>query len=450
MPTTLPISEHEPPEPVAETRAANGPAAATPNRSARQMVETMRLGVVPSAGPSGYTVGREVALELADDDLDRAAAGTGAVRAFLGDYGAGKTHMLELVRHRALERGFVVCRAVLDARETPPSHPGRVYRALISSMRYPDVGVAGLRPLLERAATDGGVLEAFGADVTGELDLDEGMHLYLTPALRYASVLLDPTADAERHAYGASILVDWLSAEPTTFTGDIDAELAACAGGRRGRIYCLMDFRPWARIYGYILSGIATLARALGYEGLVLLVDEAEFFALLSSQNREYARFLFKALAYAAVGEAGGLPFEASELDLGGYGVQQELPPQYGDAPGLYTVFAMTPNEAGVDALSEAVPTSAWHELEGLTRDDFRELVRRVLDIYRAAHADMALPDGLVDPLTKVVAGLVDTGVIRNPREAMKFLVQFFDVARHRPGDMQQVFRGLRDDLMLF
>ena len=82
-------------------------------------LEAMRLGVVPSAEVDTYTVGRDVELAMVDRDLEETAASGGAVRAILGDYGTGKTHLLELIRSRALAAGFLVAEATLDPVETP-------------------------------------------------------------------------------------------------------------------------------------------------------------------------------------------------------------------------------------------------------------------------------------------------------------------------------------------
>ena len=131
---------------------------------ALQTIEAMRLGVVPAARIDAYTVGRTFELELVDDDL-RAATTQGAVRAFLGDYGVGKTHLLEIIQHRALDANYLTARVVLDPDETSPAHPKRVYRTLVRHLAYPDRpwdDSAGLEPLLEKASASEEVMARFG------------------------------------------------------------------------------------------------------------------------------------------------------------------------------------------------------------------------------------------------------------------------------------------------
>jgi hypothetical protein len=429
-------------------------------------LEAMRLGVVPDAKLDPYTVGRDAEIEMVEKDLDRAIDRGGALRAFLGGYGTGKTHLLELIGQHALRKNFLVAHVVLNPEETAPSHPKRVYRELVRSLVYPDRSNGGGRslvPLFEQALESEAATEMFGVNERSRArnSLDEGAHLYLTPALRYFKALTDSDVEnrqnkkarelsAEEREYGLTLLFDWLEGHPTISNVEIDDTLRHMLG-RQGRIYSMKDYRPWARIYGYLLSGISALARTVGYNGLVVLVDEAEFYSLLSSENRDYARYLFKALSFASMGgEADSLPFDRQELDeLGGMGILQDLPPQYGigregEAPGLYTVFAMTPNEEGIDALGQAVPASAVAELSPFELADYRTLVERVFVHYQRARPEAEIDERIVGALGKVVSGLLGSGYVENPRQAMKFIVEFLDIAVFQPGEMKRVVQDLR------
>jgi hypothetical protein len=439
-------------------------------------LEAMRLGVVPSAEVATYTVGRDAELAMVDGDLRETLETGGTVRAILGDYGTGKTHLLELIRSRALAAGFLVAEATLDPVETPPSHPKRVYRSLVRSLAYPDQlhHDLGLRPLLEKGCRSEAAAERFRLQRAGRAEirnqLDEGAHLYLTPALRYLKAAQagggrqgrrarrrgaddDPTVTAE---LAVELLLDWIEGHPTISNQVIDVVLARTLG-RQDKVYSLLDFRPWARIYAYLLNGIARLARCVGYGGLVVLLDEAEFYALLSSENRDFARTLFKALAFAAVGgtangqgdDAGSLslPFEVEDLSGGGYGVQQRLPTVYDAEAGLYVVFAMTPNPDGLDALTAAVPQERCVELTPLRREQYIELSRRVCDFYVSARPDLDLPEAVVAPLGKVLSGLIGAGLVENPRRAMKFIIEFLDVVRYHRDQVSSVVRGLQERL---
>ncbi len=427
-------------------------------KDASLTLEAMRLGVVPQTELEAYTVGRRPEMEVVQRDLER-AKGEGAVRAFLGTYGSGKTHLLELVGQQARAQGFVTAQVVLNPDETAPSHPKRVYRELIRSLVYPDDKIASggsVEPIIEKVAADREACERFGVHrrEVARNCLDEGAHLYWTPVLRYYRALAmgeknegrrlrKGEIDAEARDEALRLLFHWVEGSPTISNQDIDDRLRKVVG-RQDRVYSLKDYRPWARIYGYLLSGLAALVQEAGYAGLVVLVDEAEFYSLLSSENRDYAQILFKALAWASVGERDGEgPVSRQELDVGGMGILKKLPPRYGSG-GLYTVFAMTPNEEGVEALRGAVKEEEMWELGRLAMGDYQELVGAVTRHVREARPEQDFDRRLEGALAKIVAGLLEAGYVENPRQAMKFVVEFLDLATFRPGAMPEVIADLR------
>ena len=79
-------------------------------------LEAMRLGVVPPSDLEQSTVGRDVEIDVVRRDLEQATV-SGARRAFLGDYGLGKSHMLELIEQIALKHNFLVSKVTLDHAE---------------------------------------------------------------------------------------------------------------------------------------------------------------------------------------------------------------------------------------------------------------------------------------------------------------------------------------------
>jgi hypothetical protein len=60
-----------------------------------------------------------------------------------GDFGSGKSHLLEYLQHIALEHNFV-CSKVVVSKETPLYDPAKVYNAAIQSARVPDRAGAAL------------------------------------------------------------------------------------------------------------------------------------------------------------------------------------------------------------------------------------------------------------------------------------------------------------------
>jgi hypothetical protein len=67
---------------------------------------SLRAGVVPRVGQHLIQVGRAKELQAAIADLDRIADGGSAFRLIIGEYGAGKSFFLNLVRSIALEKSW--------------------------------------------------------------------------------------------------------------------------------------------------------------------------------------------------------------------------------------------------------------------------------------------------------------------------------------------------------
>lgn len=395
--------------------APHGDARGRAPQARLQLLEALRLGTVPASGLELYTVGRETELSAARADLARTAAEGGAARVFLGDYGTGKTHLLECIAHEALEAGFLVARTALDPVDVPASHPRRVYAALVGDLAYPGEETrVGLRPLLERVSE---------TEAARERLLMEAPHAFLTPALKAYEALHDPEDDADG-------LLDWLEGSPQAHTPELN-RLYRIPEGRR--LPALMDFRPWARIYAYIVSGLAGLARSAGYEGLVLLLDEGELFHVLSAENRGFAIRLFRALVAAAVPRA-ELPFDPDLEPRGGAGRMRELPHRDAGACPLYVVLAMTPTGDDDVLLDEFAPADVRGELTPLTPNEFRSLAHRVVTLYAEDHARLAgKSEALADLLGDLVRRGLDDGTFRTPRMAVKFIIDLLDMARVAP-----------------
>jgi len=101
------------------------------------IVQALRAGVVPRLGLHHIQVGRARELEAAIGDLDRVARGGAALRFVIGQYGAGKTLLLNLLRLIALERNLVVVCADLGPSRRLHARGGEarlLYGDLVASM----------------------------------------------------------------------------------------------------------------------------------------------------------------------------------------------------------------------------------------------------------------------------------------------------------------------------
>lgn len=78
------------------------------------VIQSFRAGVVPRVGQHLIQVGRVGELDALLKDVDRLADGGSAFRVVIGEYGAGKTFFLNLVRAIAMERKLVTMHADLN------------------------------------------------------------------------------------------------------------------------------------------------------------------------------------------------------------------------------------------------------------------------------------------------------------------------------------------------
>lgn len=368
-----------------------------------QTLEALRLGVVPRVGPELLTVARDRELALIQQDLEEAPR-QGAARVFLGDYGTGKTHLLELTEHAALARNFVVSRIVLDREEIPPSHPQRVYRAVCGNLRYPDLSCTGLGPLLDRSP------------------LPRPAHAYFTPVLHYWKALCED--DPWREA-----LQEWIEGHPSQSNHELEQALRQHTRVRGQRLYALKDYRPWAHLYSYLVGGLAWMARQAGYQGLVLLFDEAEFYALLNSTGKEFADLVFGYYATAALGQERSR-FNLDQAKRGGQAIHRSFPPLYQGQQPLYCVFALTEDPWGVGALRRMVGEERLHRLTALGLRDYQELCLKVVDLYRQAYPDCSAGAEVQNPMGQVVYRGVERGILGNPRQVLKFVMELLDFSR--------------------
>jgi hypothetical protein len=300
------------------------PAAPLPKSrfEARSLIEALRFGVAPSAHVRELTVGLEKERESLKAALNEAHAKGGAVRAIVGEYGYGKSHLVELTAEEALERNFLVAATSLDLLELPPHRAFDIYSSLVTSLRYPDSDERGLGPLLE--AADARVRDQLSARAALSLD---PLQLALTAFAE----------SRQRKAYQA-----WLS------------------GGRRAKgmhrlvppgqkFPSLYKVGHNARQMAYLLSGLSVLARLCNYSGLSVLIDEAESYSLLSPQQRPKAGLFFGAVIYAALQDRQVLLREEAFPQHR----WRDYPLAYGEDQALFFLFTVTRGD-------DNLPLEAW------------------------------------------------------------------------------------------
>ncbi|MBW4617041.1 MAG: ATP-binding protein [Desmonostoc vinosum HA7617-LM4] len=261
------------------------------------LINSLSAGVVPRVGVEHIAVGREKELKSLLQNLEDIGEGVAAFRFIIGNYGSGKSFLLQLIRSRAMEQGFVVADADLSSE-----------RRLAGSNNE---GLATYRELMSRLATktrpDGGalvaVLEGWINKIQQEVVTETGMYPNdngfddkveskirevvqyiedLVHGFDFGSIII---------AYWRGYRLDndelknaamrWLRGE---FTTKIEAKAAL-------GVRVIIDDESW---YDYIKL-LAKFVAEIGYKGLLILVDEAvNLYQISTTVTREknYNRLL--------------------------------------------------------------------------------------------------------------------------------------------------------------
>lgn len=219
--------------------------------SSRRLLEAFRMGVVPHQDIESFTFGRAYEIDLFQKLLDNLKRGLGGVFLIEGEYGSGKTHLAEYLRHLSLKQSLATAYCELHIQETPPYRPKKIYHELVYSLRYIKDGCEyGYRDLLKQGA---------------EITIPD--HCFLTPVLKRIK-------DMEESDLHSEVFYQWIEGESTKeYATDRDAPYRV-RGGQQ--IPALYDFSTAADFYNYILSGVSYLANHIGLGGLVIIIDEFE------------------------------------------------------------------------------------------------------------------------------------------------------------------------------
>ena len=373
----------------------------------RQVLEALRLGVVPARDIADYTVARGGELGAFDGLLAQRRGFLGVV----GEYGTGKTHLLDLFEQRGRDQGFLVARVTIDPREHTATNPKRLYRAIVEALRYPGEGGSGIDPLMQRL-----VDSPEHATATGR-----SMSRFFSPYLWACS-----RGDEETLGW----VSDWILGDRID-GHEVDGQLRRI-GWRGPRLLTLSDYRTYGRVYMHLVGVLSSWAEDAGYRGLLMLFDEVEFIDGLSAQAYHYAREVLRHVA-AVTASPADLAFDPEALYRGGHEVHRKLPLRFRDDQPLAAVFALTPlgGESGRVLESLVKRSDMALQLRRLGERDTLDLVRRVIELYRRAYPGFSPCHGerlaFIDRVEDVLA---DEGI--EPRPLVQATVCELDGLRLR------------------
>jgi hypothetical protein len=374
----------------------------------RQTVDALRLGVVPSDHVADYTVGRTQEVQ---EVRRRLTAGQG-LRLIWGEYGTGKTHLLDMFEQLARHLGYVTARTVLDPFEVQPSHPQRLYAAIARSLRYPGQAGGGLEPLLQAL---------------------ENSSTHLQKEKRRFSRFLSPTlfAQANGDPETLALAVDYAEGQPVDTA--VFQRILRRAGWRGPPPLALSDYRTYGRIYVHIVGTLATWSRDAGFRGLLLLFDEIERLDALNAAHRRFALEVLKHYAAATLPPK-QLAFTEAELYRGGHEIHRRLPLRYRANQPLVVLMALTPLRETQAAIRHILADHSQElSIRPLGALELGQLVDRVMDLYRRAYPEFQPQPYQLEPIRELMARRAEQGEDR-PREVVRGVVSGLDALRYGLG----------------
>lgn len=327
--------------------------------AARNLIEALRVGIAPAHYVKELTIGLEKEQASLGAALDQTKQEGGAVRAVVGEYGFGKSHIVELTAQEALKRNFLVTSVSLDLLELPPHRGFSIYREGMTQLRYPATDERGLQVLLEKSADNPDILPQLRDLSPAQLDpLVIGLHM-----------LTNISATRRRQTW-----LNWL------------------AGGRKPRSLrgmprgikfpSIYKNGHNARQIAYLLTGVSTLARLNGYGGLCVLVDEAESYSLLYAYQRPKASTFFQAVIYAA------LRHQQSQLQPEQFPQHRfrDYPITYDNGQGLFFLFTVTHSDNRMPLQDWLNDDQIFNLEPQVTPQEVGEFLERVLSHHATAY----------------------------------------------------------------
>jgi hypothetical protein len=404
-------------------------AAAIRPKDRDSILQALAAGVVPRAGLRHIQVGRAAEIGALIRDIDRIADGGASIRIVIGEYGAGKTFFLNLIRLIGLEKKLITIHADLapDRRIHASAGQARgLYAEAVRNMATrtkPDGGA--LASVVERFVTEA-VKQAQAAGQPVETVIDQKLwHLQEeVGGYDYAVVLKAywRGSEANDEVLKAAAL-RWLRGEYSTKT-----EARQALGVRT-----IIDDD---NVYDSIKL-LAAFVQLAGYSGLLVAFDElVNLYKLQNSQarNQNFEQIL-RILNDVLQGNVKGLGFL-----LGGT-------PEFllDTRRGLYSYEALhsrlSENAFARNGLIDL--SGPVIRLAGLTPEDLHILLGNIRNVFAGGDpAQYLVPDEALDTFMAHCNQRIGEAYFRTPRNTIKAFVQLLAVLEQNPSTDWRMLLG--------
>lgn len=352
-------------------------------RLIRRVIRSLRTGLTPTEAAARYfAIGIDDTTRHIKDFLNAVKIDGGEAMVIRGAYGQGKTFTLQLLEEMATNAGYMVVSSEIDATENRLDKPHHVYASMMRNLKLPGQQTLGLDAFVQHATS---ALSDFKSNATGARDAAFERYQWLLDQLDCKPLcwLL-----SDRDFARKSALLKLLAGD--TDVSPAYARMLHVCGGKE---------RTWPRFrYGtqgdfgsYLLSGLGLLSRLLGFNGLIVIMDEMEKWQDLNWFQQSRAGNFLGGLIWSATAETGRRSCAQSESyygrviwancdhprKLGHSGWAGGYPFTTGQRCHLGVAIAMTPR-------GESGPETSWKEYGKFSTIDLPEFDQQALQQYLA------------------------------------------------------------------
>lgn len=384
------------------------------------IMQALSSGVVPRVGQRHIQVGRAGELGALIGDIDRIADGGSSFRLIIGDYGAGKSFFLSLVKAVALEKKLVATSADLSPEKRLFATGGQavaLYRELVSNLSTRSRPDGGALPAIverfvatsssEAASSEVAVQEVIARKLTALTEFVGGYD--------FAAVV---GAYARGHESGDEQLksdaIRWLRGEFATKTD------ARAALGVRTIVEDSTVLDHLKLLAGFI--------RQAGFSGLMVVIDEmVNLYKLAHGQSRTSNYEQILRVLNDTLGSAEGIGYVMG-------GTPDFL---YDPRKGLYSYAALqtrlAENPYAVDGVVDF--TGPVVKLECLSPEDLFLLMVNIRTVVlsgpSASHVEF--PDEAIEAFMKHCSERIGSAYFQTPRNVIKSFVSLLAVLEQNP-----------------
>jgi Protein of unknown function (DUF2791). len=403
------------------------------SRERDTVIQALRAGVVPRTGQHLIQVGRAREIQTLLGDVERIADGGSGFRVVIGEYGAGKTFFLNLVRAIAMEKKLVTAHADLNPDRRLQASSGQA-RSLYAEL---------MKNLSSRTKPDGGALAGVVEKFVAQAKIEA------KASSRPTETVIREKLSQLTEMVGGYDFAEVIAGYCRGFEEGNDQLKSDAIRWLRGEFTTKTDARAALGVRSIVdddafydqLKLLARFVQLAGFTGLLICLDEmVNLYKLANAQarNANYEQIL-RILNDSLQGTAEGLGFI-----LGGT-------PEFllDTRRGLYSYAALQSRlaensfaaQAGIQDFSGPVM-----RLAGLTNEDFFVLLQKLRHVFAGGDpSKYLLPDAALVAFMQHAAKRLGEAYFKTPRTTITaFLNLLATLEQTGSGNWQELLGAVK------